>query len=113
VVLRWSAREDDPAARPILPGYPRRARILRADRNASPDGSANVASTTTLGACRRHRGRAWHARRRHHGLPSTLNASGASANAVSVSRSASSAWDFGWLAARAMIRSVGSPLPAV
>ncbi|HEY6179898.1 MAG TPA: hypothetical protein VIX73_35845 [Kofleriaceae bacterium] len=45
--------------------------------------------------------------------PSTLNASGASANAASVSRRASSACDFGWLAARAITRSVGSPLPAV
>jgi hypothetical protein len=75
--------------------------------------SGNVASTTTIGRvplasspilARTDVGTS--------GLPSAYAASGAIAYAVSVSRSASSACDFGWLATRAMIRSVGSPDPA-
>ena len=82
--------------------------------SASPAGSANVASTTTLGRVppASRPSLAWTAVGTS-ARPSTLNASGASANAASVSRRASSACDFGWLAARAITRSVGSPLPAV
>ena len=45
--------------------------------------------------------------------PSSATAIGAIAYAVNVSRSASAACDFGWLATRATMRSVGSPVPAV
>ena len=82
---------------------------------SSPPGrNANVASTTTAGRVPPAsspilaRSAIGSSRR-----PSTVIASGAIANAVSDARSASSACDFGWLAARAMIRSVGSPVPAV
>lgn len=83
-------------------------------RAVAPAGSGNVASTTTIGRvplasspilARSAVGAS--------GLPSAKTESGTIAYAVSVSRSASTACDFGWLAARAMIRSVDSPVPAV
>jgi hypothetical protein len=90
-----------------------RGSFARITRSPAPAGSANVASTTTIGrvplasnpifACTDVGAS---------GLPSNAIASAAIAYAVSVSRSASIACALGWLAARAMIRSVGSPVPA-